>query len=76
MKKLNNKKIFIRLASILPAAILGYLYYAKVGCVSGGCFITSNPYISTLYGAFFGYLISDFFIGKTKIKPKKENINV
>lgn len=76
MKKLNNKKIFIRLAGTVPGALLGYLYYSKVGCVSGGCLITSNPYISTLYGAFFGYLISDFFIGKTKTEPKKENINL
>lgn len=74
MKKLNNKKFFIRLAGILPGALSGFLYYSKVGCVSGGCFITSNPYISTLYGAFFGYLISDFFIGKTKSEPKKEKI--
>lgn len=76
MKKLNNKKIFIRLAGMVPGALLGYLYYSRVGCVSGGCFITSNPYISTFYGAFFGYLISDFFIGKTKTETNKENINI
>jgi hypothetical protein len=76
MKKLNNKKIFIHLAGTVPGALVGYLYYSKFGCVPGGCLITSNPYISALYGAFFGYLISDFFIGKTNAEPKKENINL
>lgn len=37
---------------------LGYLYYRFVGCPSGTCPITSNPYISTLYGAVMGLLIS------------------
>lgn len=46
-------------------AILGYVYYAKVGCVSGTCAITSSPIISTLYGALLGYLLLGVF------KPKK-----
>lgn len=41
------------LASIL-GAVSGYLYYAFVGCSSGGCVISSNPYVSTLYGALMG----------------------
>jgi hypothetical protein len=28
----------------------GYAYYYYIGCISGTCAITSNPYISTLYG--------------------------
>jgi phage shock protein E len=39
-------------------AILGFAYYFFVGCASGVCAITSNPYISTLYGAIFGLLIT------------------
>jgi len=42
-------------------AVLGYLYYRLVGCSSGTCPITSNPYISTIYGAVIGVLISIAF---------------
>ncbi len=40
-------------------AVLGYLYYKLVGCQSGTCPITSNPYASLLYGAVLGFLISN-----------------
>lgn len=38
-------------------AIAGFLYYRFVGCASGACAITSNPYISTVYGGVLGVLI-------------------
>lgn len=37
----------------------GYAYYYYVGCVSGTCAITSNPYISTLYGMAAAALLVD-----------------
>jgi hypothetical protein len=43
----------------------GYAYYYYVGCVSGTCAITSNPYISTLYGMAAAALLID---GKKKTK--------
>lgn len=30
---------------------LGYGYYRLVGCSTGACPLTSNPWISTIYGA-------------------------
>jgi len=33
----------------------GFLYYYFVGCTSGSCAITSNPYMSILMGGFMGY---------------------
>ena len=61
MEKTSPNKTFVK---YLPALILtllgaagGYLYYRFVGCVSGACPITSNPIISTLYGAIIGFLL-------------------
>jgi phage shock protein E len=54
-------KIGILIAGILFGAIAGYLYYRFVGCASGQCAITSNPIISTLYGALLGGLLAHNF---------------
>ena len=43
---------------VIVGAALGFAFYRFVGCRSGACMITSNPYISTLYGAAMGYLLS------------------
>lgn len=44
--------------SVLGGAVLGYAYHRFVGCRTGACMITANPYVSTLYGAAMGYLLS------------------
>jgi len=46
---------------------MGFAYYYFIGCNSGSCAITSNPYISTVYGAFLGLV----FV----IPSKKKNSN-
>jgi hypothetical protein len=46
---------------VLPialGAVGGYVYYRLVGCRTGACPLTSNPWISTLYGALLGALIA------------------
>lgn len=51
--------MFIRLAlGLVIGAVLGFGYYKLVGCPTGGCPLTSNPYISTIYGAVVGLLVS------------------
>lgn len=43
---------------VLGGAALGFGYQRLIGCRSGMCAITSNPYVSSLYGAVMGYLVS------------------
>ena len=40
---------------------LGFAYYKVVGCSSGTCPLTSDPWISSIYGAVLGLLISTSF---------------
>ena len=37
--------------------ILGFLYYFYVGCSTGTCEITSNPYSSIFMGSLMGYFV-------------------
>jgi len=63
-----KKKLLILGRIVIPVflgATAGYLYYHYIGCVSGHCPITSNPYISTTYGAAIGAV---FIKWKTKAK--------
>jgi hypothetical protein len=46
------------LIAVSVGALLGFGYYRLVGCSTGTCLITSNPWISTFYGAAMGFLIS------------------
>ncbi len=38
--------------------VIGYGLYRVVGCSTGTCPITSNPWISTLYGMLMGAMFS------------------
>ena len=55
------------IASVL-GGIAGFSYYYYIGCASGTCAITSNPYISTGYGMLFAALL----ISKPKADQKEE----
>jgi hypothetical protein len=47
-----------RIGPVLLGAASGFGYYKFVGCRTGTCPITSNPWISTLYGAMMGSLFT------------------
>lgn len=38
-------------------ATLGYVFYITIGCSSGACPITSNPWLTTAYGAWAGWIL-------------------
>lgn len=42
----------------LAGGCLGFAYYKLVGCSTGTCPLTSNPFVSTLYGMVVGALIA------------------
>ncbi|MCF8364218.1 MAG: DUF6132 family protein [Bacteroidales bacterium] len=62
----------VSLIGIVVGALGGYIYYSEIGCVSGTCAITSNPYMSVLWGAVMGYLVGDMFRKKPKPIVKSE----
>ncbi len=62
------KKHWHKAAGIGIGAIGGYLYYHYVGCVSGSCPLTSNPWSMTIYGAVMGMLLFDMIGAKAKHK--------
>lgn len=43
----------------VAGGVAGYLYYRLIGCRSGACFITGNPYLSTIYWAVLGALVAN-----------------
>lgn len=58
------------LIGIILGAIGGYVYYIEIGCTSGTCPLTSNPYMSIIWGGVIGYLFGDMF--RKKVKPRVE----
>ncbi len=68
------KKYLKMIFGTVLGGILGYSYYYFIGCHSGSCPITSNPYVSTFWGILLGFII--FYPSKNKIKndnPRNNN---
>ena len=63
------KNYILRITGIVVGGTGGFAWYYYVGCTSGTCPITSNPFISILWGALMGYLVADMF------KKKKHETN-
>lgn len=67
-------KHWLKIAGVLVGSLGGYLYYIYVGCVTGTCAITSNPYMSILYGSIMGYLLFSLFQKNPKEKTVKQEV--
>ena len=59
--KISSHKNTLVLIGVLIGALAGFLYWKFVGCNSGTCPITSNPFISSIYGAVMGGLLFSAF---------------
>ena len=42
----------------VAGAAVGFLVYRFVGCKTGTCPITSNPWISAIFGGIIGFLLA------------------
>jgi len=49
------------LIGALAGGVLGFAYYKLVGCTSGTCPLTSNPWVSAGYGGVLGALVATSF---------------
>jgi Family of unknown function (DUF6132) len=67
--------IYKRVLPVVVGASLGFAYYYYIGCVSGSCAITSNPYISTVYGGLLGFLVSFPSKKKKSVEANESNSN-
>lgn len=65
----KNKRI---LAGTFAGALVGFLYWAFIGCNSGSCAITSNPLNSTLYFSILGALALNMFQTKDAGNTEKK----
>lgn len=68
------KKHILTIIGLGVGAVGGFLYWKFIGCNSGTCAITSDPYKSSLYGlAMGGLLFSMFQKDKKKDTASKSN---
>lgn len=61
---MKKNKWILPVACTLGGAAFGFAYYYFIGCKSGSCPITSNPWIATAWMAVVGYLVSVMFSKK------------
>lgn len=56
---IKSKSFWKTVAGIVLGGTGGFLYYYFVGCSSGSCGITSNPYSSIAFGSVIGLFFTN-----------------
>jgi len=65
-EKMRTWQFWKPYTALTIGGVAGFLYYYFVGCSSGSCAITSNPYMSIFWGAMMGY----FFVNSPCVSGK------
>jgi uncharacterized membrane protein len=68
-----GEKMLRYVISVIAGGIAGWLYYYFIGCASGACPITSNPWSSIIFGAVFGGLMLPDIIKKKEMKETEND---
>ncbi|MDY0098796.1 MAG: DUF6132 family protein [Bacteroidales bacterium] len=66
-------KFLVPLLSILIGGAGGFIYYYFVGCKSGTCPITSNPFGSIIAGGILGFLLFGSMSPASKNSDNEKN---
>lgn len=74
MKRFLSKH-WLKIVGVVVGIVGGYIYYAKVGCVTGTCPITSDPTNSMIYGALMGFLLFSMFTKSEKEEASNSDKN-
>jgi ABC-type uncharacterized transport system permease subunit len=74
MKKFLRQHV-LTISGVILGGTGGFLYYYFIGCRTGSCAITSSPWLSILWGAAFGYLLSGLFKKKKTVETKTDQTN-
>ena len=50
--------LYKSILGVAAGALVGFLVYRFIGCKTGTCPITSNPWISAIFGGIMGILLA------------------
>jgi hypothetical protein len=71
---MSKRIVILTTIGVAVGALAGYIYYATVGCSSGGCAITSSPCEQHLIWKCNGRSIVQYVRQEKKCKRRKEVI--
>ena len=58
-KKVLTNRLYRTLIGVFGGTLLGLIYWNYIGCNSGSCPLTSNPYQTTIMGGLIGGIFAN-----------------